>query len=222
MSRFFIFIFIFLLSASKASAEQAIEVLAVEYPPFTTEKVSGNGISFRLLHQRLKGVTDFKIQPRFLPPARLQKRIQSGDWCLSFYPSYEDHASKFVSLADKVFRIGLYQKRDDPNLNWQELDQLQGYRVALLRSDRSSPLFDRFITAGMKPVFVDEVEQGLRMLQMGRVEAALGDEHMTSFVGLGYDNLSDITFAKTALFETQIGVFVNNSCPHAELLDSSE
>ncbi|EAR60690.1 substrate-binding periplasmic protein [Neptuniibacter caesariensis] len=207
-----------LLTTVKAEAETVIEVLAVEYPPFTTAKVTGNGLSFRLLKQHLKEVDKLSLEPLFLPPARLQQRIKSNNWCFSFYPVGKAVESKFVALADRTFRIGLFFKEDDPNLHWQSLEQLAGYRVAILRSDRSSQLYDRFIKAGLSPVFVDEVEQGLKMLQLNRVDAALGDEHLRNFVGLGLNNLEGIKFADTPLFETQIGVFVNLNCPHADLL----
>ncbi len=67
-------------------------------------------------------------------------------------------------------------------------------------------------------MFVDEISQGLRMLQMGRVEVALGDEHLKSYVWVELNNLEGIGFADTALFQSQIGIFVNQDCPIAQLM----
>ncbi len=218
VSVFCVLLFFQIVFQSRLYATTVVEVLAVEYPPFTSSKVESNGVSFRLLKQRLETVDQFQIKPLFLPPARLQQKIKKGDWCLSFYPVPATDKTRFLALAEQQFKIGLYHKLDDPLINWTQLEELKGYRVALLRSDRSSQLYQRFVRSGLKPMFVDEISQGLRMLQMGRVEVALGDEHLKSYVWVELNNLEGIGFADTALFQSQIGIFVNQDCPIAQLM----
>ena len=214
--------FLLLFLSNGLMAKENIEVLAIDYPPYTSSEVSGNGISFRLLEQHLRSVDALVITPRFLPPARVQKKIQSGDWCFSFYPvSLDQGKVQFVALADRMVKIGLYHRVDDPLIAWTELEQLRGYRVALLRSDRSSDLYVRFVASGLIPVFVESVEQGLKMLQMKRIDAALGDEYMTDFVHQGLKSTSNIRFAKTSLFETPIGLFVNQNCRQSKLFSAN-
>lgn len=207
-----------LLASNYLYSSERIEVLAVDYPPFTTSKVSGNGVSFRLLKKHLGAIEGLVIEPVFLPPARLQQRIKAGEWCFSFYPVSDDRSDvRFLALADRKFKIGLYHQEDDPLINWTHLAQLKGYRVALLRTDRSTSFFNRFTSAGMIPVFVDHVEQGLRMLQRKRVDVALGDEYLTDFVFAEANDFKAFGFAATPLFETSIGLYINNACSQAKL-----
>ena len=115
--------------------------------------------SFRLLEQNLRSVDALVITPRFLPPALCRKK--TGDWCFSFYPvSFDKGKVQFVALADRMVKIGLYHRADDPLTAWTELEQLHGYRVELLRSDGSSDLYVRFVDSGLLPMFVESVEQG--------------------------------------------------------------
>jgi len=60
------------------------EVIAVEYPPFTTMGDPEHGINFVLLDELMVRHDIQKLTPIFLPPARAQLQVQSGKWCLSF------------------------------------------------------------------------------------------------------------------------------------------
>lgn len=59
------------------------------------------------------------------------------------------------------------------------------------------------------------------MLQMMRVDVALGDEYMTDFVYQGLKSTSNMHFAKIPLFEALIGLFINQNCPQSKLFSAN-
>ncbi|WP_286239127.1 hypothetical protein [Neptuniibacter halophilus] len=207
----FLFLFIVIYTQTLAAAE--LEVLAIEYPPYTTRNQSDQGIAFRLLRQYLADQPEIRVKPRFLPPARVQLQFSEIRWCGSFYPPPAESGSRFFPLSAEPLKIGLYHRQDDPHYNWQTLHQLKGYRVALLRNLQTSVFNEQFQVAGIRPVFVDTVIQGMRMLQQKRVDAALGDEHLQAFLSDQWRRDLPFRFSTTALITTPIGIHLNPQCP---------
>lgn len=204
---------IFLLLNIEPLYAKEVDVLAVEYPPYTTQNGDDLGISFRILDEYLHGRAEVQINPLFLPPARLQSLIARGQWCASFYPApVENENVVFLELKPEPLKIGLYHRFNDPLINWTSLEQLKGYKVALLRANTNTQFFQNIVQSGVKPVFVDTVEQGIRMLESERVDAAMGDELLKNHMEALFNRPLAIRLSKTEIVTAKIGIFLNTKC----------
>lgn len=193
-----------------------LEVMAVEYPPFTSEYAEQGGLSFQRLNlysaENLPASRVFK--PVFVPPARAEQLLKSRQFCLSFFPPQEEVRDyEFFALDQETIRIGLIRKRQAGLFQWLTLAELSGQKMAILRSNMSSALQESFEQAGIERVFVETVEQGLRMLRLDYVDLVFGDNtSLDELSGRVAINANDYQFSETSLFETSIGFFYRKDC----------
>jgi len=85
-----------MLLSSFANAREVFEVLAVEYPPFTSDHLSDGGIAFQRLR---KAYPENRIKPHIVPPKRAYQMIQNGQWCMRFFPGNEGVDSHKIALS---------------------------------------------------------------------------------------------------------------------------
>lgn len=154
-----------------------IQVLAIEYPPFTSSGSVADGLSFVRLNRILQS-HGWNAHAEFLPPARVPMVInQSGHWLASFFPPKTGSSHvEVVIVAPAAIRMGLFRQRKTGEFSWQALSELRDNTLATIRSDYSSAYVTPFVKAGMNMVFVDSIEQGIRMLAEGRVDYVLSIE----------------------------------------------
>ncbi|QYK04067.1 hypothetical protein [Shewanella zhangzhouensis] len=200
------------------SGARTLAVIALEYPPFTTETQADKGSSFRALQKYLlSNQLEFELQPLFLPSARAQSEIVAGSWCASFYPPPDivRDQSRFVLLSDVKVVLGIFRRRGHDPFVWRDLSELGGGTIALLRSKVDGSFIQQFIDAGLTIEFVSDISTGLRMLSKGRVDYAFGDSDALSVLTLPKAMREDLQFSSTHLMEVPVGVFVNPMCPEA-------
>lgn len=206
---------LFLVNISSSLLAEELEVLALEYPPFTTQQDPSGGICFQYLaeHELFKGRSR-KFKPVFVPPARAEALLAKATYCMAFYPPRSNHEDfAFFPLKDKSVRLGFIRKKQSEDFRWTSLDELKGKSMAILRSNIKSPFLSDLISAGLQPAYVESIAQGLRMLKAGRVDYAFGDETTLSFhersIGLDVQNYQ---FSETSLLEVPIGFYYRLSC----------
>lgn len=203
---------------------KTLAVIALEYPPFTTETQADKGSSFRALQKYLHSKhLEFELQPLFLPSARAQSEILAGNWCASFYPPPDivREESRFVLLSDSLVSLGIFRRRQEDPFVWKDLSELGGGKIALLRSKVDGSFLQQFTDAGLTIEFVGDISTGLRMLSKGRVDYAFGDSDALSVLTLPKEMRENLQFSSTHLMEFPVGVFVNPMCPEAaEVLET--
>jgi len=196
-------------------SKQSIDVIAIEYPPFTSNYATGYGINFKLLDKYATHNLKTTYQPLFVPPARAQKLIRTNDWCLSFYPPKpNDKYAKFQPLSEEVVKLGLYRIKSHRPFQWQQLSELKNKTVALLRPSKEGPIHQQLKQAQMRLVFVETVEQGLSLLLHKRVDYAFGDNTAIDKTSIGKENKDKLQFSKSHLMQAQVGFFYNTRCEH--------
>ena len=63
-----------------------LDVVAMEYPPYTSAHMPGEGLTFIALRKQLQH-SGWRINPVFLPPARAVRQLfNDRDWLISIYP----------------------------------------------------------------------------------------------------------------------------------------
>lgn len=208
-------------SASTAAASKNIEVIALEYPPFTTLTSSSGGIAFEMLAKATLDV-DYSWQPYFLPPKRAHQTIKSGDWCASFYPAQMSKSYVQYQLSEQTVSVGLVRRKASENFTWGNLNELEGSSVAILSTDINSPFARQFAAANITKAQVQTVQAGVQMVILGRVDYAMLDD--VSFTRLETNNKAQLQFSESTLLTTKISIFVNPECkiqlPHLPVLHS--
>ena len=201
---------------------KSFEVIAIEYPPYTSENEANNGLSFEALNQYFKQQA-IHFSPLFLPPARAALYLSSDRWCLSFYPPIEQKKFPVFDLDDFSIKLGLVRKTQLTPFSWQSLSELSGRKVAMLRSnEKRSDSIKQFLNANIELINVESVSQGLQLLEKERVDYVFSDfaggQYIMKQLGL---HLADYQFSQTLLLETNIKVWHNPKCHipnlHAEI-----
>lgn len=189
------------------AAPERLDVLAVEYPPFTTSKIADGGLAFQILRQAFP---EHHFKPEFVPPKRAYTMMQHGDWCLSFYPSPEGISSEKIVLSEHQIVIGIIRLKQGTALKWQQLSELSGLRVALLRSGDDSPFTTQFHQAGLQITYTETTQQSLDLLLRNRVDLAMYDDY--NFHKLPVETQQQLQFSENHLVKTPVTLFTNPSC----------
>lgn len=205
----FIRITVAFFAFSASLSAESIDVIALEYPPFTTINTKSGGIAFELLRQRTESYNlDWK--PLIVPPARAAQMLREGSWCASFYPASDKRNVTEISLSETVVKVGLIRKAGNSAFRWRNLSELKPGTVALLRTSDASPFAMQFYDAGLSVVFVDSITSAVQMVLKGRTTYALFDS--VSAGNLERYAREQLQLSESALLETPITVVLNNAC----------
>lgn len=206
----------FLCTLNAYSSVHKVDVIAIDYPPFTSAALSNNGLAFELLNRRLSHLNLIEFRARYLPPARAQTELTKPDWCLSFYPPVSSEFIERIPLSEDKVLLGFVSKQK--LVNWQNFNFFKRKRLAMLRATITEGMQGRLKQAGATIVPVETVEQGINLLLKGRVDFAFTDN--MSFLEKQKTNkeYAQLAFANTSLLEVQLGVYFNTQCKYAGLL----
>lgn len=190
-----------------------VDVLSIEYPPFTGSNLPENGLSFRLLRAYAQEHMKVDVRPRFLPPARAQVLLRDAKWCLSFYPPKNAaDLSGFIPLSDQRVDLGLFRRAQSAPFGWTDLKELAGGKLAIFRTPTLGALHRQLGNAGLELVFIDHLEQGFKLLINNRVDYVFADRATVNNLGYTRANVHLFQFGETLLSKTQVGVFYNKAC----------
>lgn len=205
----------FIVFNCRSVMADTINVLSMDYPPFTAEADAENGPLFSLLREYAsEHMPSKRIKAVFVPPARASRLLSMGHYCLSFYPPQaKPEEFEFIELSDEKVRLGLVRKSQPDSFSWQDLTELSGKSVAILRPDQAGKLLKMLQSAGLEAFYVESIVQGLKMLDRNRVDYAFGDNttllRLSEAAGIEKDLFQ---FSETSLLETMVGINVRKSC----------
>lgn len=192
-----------------AKAVNKVDVLAVEYPPFTTLNQPSGGISFELLYKATKDL-GIEWQPYFVPPKRAYKMVDEGNWCASFYPIHGNNAFIRYNLSDTPINIGLIRLLQEKPFAWNKLNEYSGKTIAVLSSGNDIYYAKMFEQAGLTMVQVQTVHAAVQMVILKRVDYAMVDNF--SFESLESKNKNKLQFSESLILQTQPRIFINSNC----------
>ena len=191
-----------------ANAE-SFEVVAIEYPPFTTITEQAGGIAFELLENR-QAAKNLALKPLFLPPARAARYLRENEWCSTFYPPPENDDFIKYQLSEKNVHVGLLRLKQTDDFTWTSLSQLKGQSAAILRTSVDSEFTQRFTDAGIEVTFAESPQAIIIMVLLSRVDFGLADSW--SFERLESESKAKLQFSKTSLIELPVTLYVHNRC----------
>ncbi|WP_430461433.1 hypothetical protein ACQUQU_01265 [Thalassolituus sp. LLYu03] len=213
----------FLFGASVSHADNppvSVPVVMVDYPPFTSPEVPGQGIFYDALARAFAGVCCWNFVPEYLPPVRAKEYIYDtgNNWLISFMPDWEGraHIESFVLLENGVKDMLFRRTQNDP-FRWQDLSFLQGKTVAITRGLPADNVAETVRNAGGSVVLVTTPEQGIRMLLAGRVDYTEGLYEAGFYFAnkAGFDP-GELQASEPPLFTLPLKIYLNTLHPAAD------
>lgn len=190
-----------------------LEVIAVEYPPYTTPTRPDDGLVFRELRIWVaERNLPYTIRARFLPPARAQHAVDAGDWCIALYPPAASTPHVSHRIGDASIAIGLVRKNQKGPFTWSSAAEFRGKRIALLRSITLSDYWLPFERAGAEFVFVESMEQALGMLAKDRVDFSVADQAGLDQFKAKYPEAETLELSEKSIQEYPLSIFLSNRC----------
>lgn len=165
-------LFLFLICTSNIISQELI-VNSIEYPPYTSINIDGNGLSFEILTEALKD-TSFIIKPLFYPTGRAFTELEKGNCHINLYntPAVLD-----LGIYKRVDTIAViytfYYNNDFRKVEWNKLSDLKGLRMGSIRVQNREGIRNELVDAGIIPVETDSLIQIFSMLKKGRIDIAL-------------------------------------------------
>ena len=199
-----------------------LDVVAMEYPPYTSAHMPGQGLTFIALRKQLQH-SGWRINPVFLPPARAVRQLfNDRDWLLSIYaPDRQTSDVDVIPLPGARFAYSLFRRRAASDFRWQSLKDLSGHSLTMTRALNDSDEVRRYRQAGLTVLFVDNIRQGLQMLLSGRTDFLLTTRETGHYYlqQLGVD-ADQVQFADTVIQWFPYTVYLNRQHPRAEAMAS--
>lgn len=188
-------------------AAEPVDVLAVEYPPFTSRAESNGGLAFSMLQA---AYPDLSFKPLWVPPKRAYQMMQNNQWCMSFYPAPEGITAQKIQLSTNQVTIGLIRLRKPEPFSWHDLIELQGNTIAVLRTGKNSKFARQFLDVGIQLIETETIQQAAELVLLQRVNIAIFDNF--NFSHLPPETREKLQFSATYLLQMPISIYTNPNC----------
>ncbi len=211
-----LFLLTLLAIAGDVLAIERVEVIGLEYPPFSSLTMEDGGINNRLLKDYLSDRTDVDIVNVYYPPARAQSIIASERWCVSFYPPHHTTPQdiRFIRLRDDPVAMRILRLKQESDFHWESLSEFSGASMAILSFVLEGPYFQKFSDAGINIVEVGSLQQSFKLVLSGRVEYSVGDIESMKYALETIETDKELQLSDTVLSRVEVGAFVHPSCHH--------
>lgn len=163
-----------------AAGAQQLRLVADSWPPFSDQRLPGNGMAVELVTTALSRA-GYTSDYREVPWQRAVLGLQRGDYdvLITAWHSKEREAFGYFSAPYLVNRIRLVARKD-AGITFNRLADLHGYQIAVRRGYAYSAAFAA--DPGLSTVEVGSFESAAHMVQLGRVSLALEDEYVARFL----------------------------------------
>ncbi|GGA94547.1 transporter substrate-binding domain-containing protein [Agarivorans gilvus] len=209
-----------LIHEAVAQENEQFPVLAIEYPPFTTEEHPDGGL---LMAELTAKTAPYALLPKpiFMPLVRVQRTLQEGDWCASFAPplGFENYPSVATSLERLTFH--LYRVKQKAPFQWQTFSELKGREVALIRSMEGTIVTQELLQSGIRPIYVNSLAQALKMAAKMRVDYALADEYSYQYYQQqGVLGGRFLEASEQTIYEFESRLWLNPECSYSSQIQA--
>lgn len=168
-----------LLLLSQTAAAEKLRLVADAWPPFTDATLVNGGLATDIVSTALARAgyaSDFEQ----VPWARALLGVGEGRYDVlvnAWYNEERTHIGQFSSeyLLNRV----LFIKRKDTPIEYNNLQQLHTYPIAVVRGYAYSPAFDSDVA--LQKVQVHNFPMAVRMLAADRVKLTLEDEYVARY-----------------------------------------
>jgi len=167
-----------LLPWAAADAEH-LRLVADTWPPFTDQRLPGNGVAVELVTTALSRA-GYTSEYREMPWNRAVLGLQQADFDVLVNAWFTEERTEFGYFSQPYLtnRIRLIQRKG-ADITFTQLSDLYPYRIAALRGYAYSRAFDH--DNSLRTVDVSSFRSAAHMVQRGRVALALEDEYVARF-----------------------------------------
>lgn len=161
---------VFFMFIGTGAQSKEVTFLTLEYPPFSSEAMDGDGGVIRLLRMALAG-KDWQVKVVFLPWARAKVEIAYGhaDGVLPLWPKEVIDFGVIPSIPVFESKLGFYVRKSEVGQRDTLISQMRGKTVCTVRAYGYPPIFAE---SGVKIDEGNDDETSLKKLAMKRCDYA--------------------------------------------------
>lgn len=174
-----------LLPALILADTHVLKVVTSEYPPYEfLEGGEVKGTDTRTIRQVLYAM-GYQPEIRILPWARAEASTRAGTSDMIYSLTYSRNRDRYYHFTAPISQArDVFFKLESRDLEWQELDDLAGFRIGLSAAYSYDPEFMEWLARGNARVTQISHESpeltGLRMVALGRIDLFICEESVCS------------------------------------------
>lgn len=152
---------------------ERVSLATLNWAPYAGEDLEGYGFTTEIV-SRVFAHAGYRASIAFMPWARVLRHVARGEHD-AMYPAYfSEERSRIYALTEPFARsrLVLFKRKQDP-ISYTRLQDLEGYRIGVVRGYVNSPAFDAADYFEKEPTTSDE--SNLRKLYRGRIDLAVVD-----------------------------------------------
>ncbi|WP_095147471.1 MULTISPECIES: ABC transporter substrate-binding protein [unclassified Pseudomonas] len=213
------FALIGLLFLSQSATAEKLRLVADAWPPFTDIALVNGGLATDIVSTALARA-GYASEFEQVPWARAMLGVGDGRYDVLVNAWYNDERTKMGQFSGEYLlnRIRFIKRKDTP-IEYNTLQQLHTYPIAVVRGYAYSPQFDA--DAALQKVPVHNFPMAVRMLAADRVKLALEDEYVARYY-LARESpkvRNAVEFLPRALSENSLHILVSLKNPdHAQIV----
>jgi polar amino acid transport system substrate-binding protein len=173
-----------LLCSGTGRGAERVVLATLEWPPYTGQKLPGNGTSAVVVRDALAAV-GYELELRFYPWSRAVQEASMDPDVVGFFPEYPnaERRTQFI-VSDVIGKSPLgFAHRVNVAFSWNELTDLRKYRLGTVAGYVNSDEFDRLVERGELKVDTSNTDAfNLRKVLAARIEAAVVDENVFDYL----------------------------------------
>jgi len=206
-----------LLVAQDVSA-QKLRIAGDAWAPYSDVSLLNGGLSTDLVRTAL-GRAGYTTEYEQVPWARAIHGVSEGRYDVLINAWYSEERTRIGQFSGEYLLNRVrFLKRKSSDIDYQSLDQLHPYSIAVVRGYAYSSAFDK--DADLKTVPVVNFSTAVRMLAAGRVELTVEDEYAARFaLTREPDEVRDsVEFVHNSLSENGLHMLVSLRNPDHETI----
>ena len=213
------FALIGLLLLAQTAAAQKLRLVFDIWPPFTDDTLVNGGLATDIVTTALARA-GFASGYQQVPWARALLGVGEGRYDVLVNAWYNEDRMKLGQFSGEYLgsRIRFLKRKDTP-LEYNNLQQLHTYPIAVVRGYAYSPPFDA--DTALQKVPVHNFAMGVRMLAADRVKLTLEDEYVAKYY-LARESArvrNSVEFLPKPLSENSLHILVSLKNPqHAQIV----
>jgi len=125
----------------------AIELNTLEWPPYTSAGLPGQGVNIELIRQALMSQGQ-PLKVNFMPWNRAIKSAQTLSAQTGYFPVYRSQGASCNYSESLGTSLLVMAQRQDSVLSWNSIDDLADYKIGVVSGYNNSPEFDQKVSEG--------------------------------------------------------------------------
>ncbi|WP_460031859.1 substrate-binding periplasmic protein [Megalodesulfovibrio paquesii] len=164
-------------TATAGASLRVVRLASVEWPPYTSATLPGNGATATVLRKALEA-SGMELRIEFMPWARVLETVRKDASFVGFFPEYlsADRLAEFVYSAPIGASELCFMERTGHPVPWETLEDLAGLSIGVVQGYVNAVRFDALVAAGqLRTEAVADDLTNIRKVLSGRLPLAVID-----------------------------------------------